>query len=701
MRDPTGTKTHGTSKHSSKGSSSKRSSRRDKLAKSLLDSQTLSGTTTFDPPSRNLDSVTADSIRQTDAMARKQKEWESLVLANLASDEPEETSVQRKNEKLFHFSASASVATSTVPSKVDTYTTGTGSTDYRQEKETRHPSPVQDRVGGQSSKTRNSHRSRRGGGGVSSGASTSDFGDTIITDPRLEQRNKQGSKASLSTHSGHSDDSAIFSDKSRPPASIAATKKTTNSTVSSSSAQSDLKVSSERLEVLVMQLRDTENEKEAATIVLEFALRIKNHELVVQGADLSIINAMKRFSNSSKIQTRGCKALAEMASKGSPNIMSIIDKGGSEIILTAMAKHRAEEDLQKEACRAIECMARDSDFAKQSFGLNGTNAITSILHAMRDHPSAAKLQRMACRALAAVAADHSQCSQCVVNCGGLEVIRKTLKNHDNNTDVIENAFDILINIATAVKRSELDEQIAMTVSMDRILANMLLYRTNVLMQSQGMALLCMLCKESLRNRAKIASLYSLEVITKTLETCIVNKEVQRHGTTLLQYLSQSEGNTVTAALVSDGGMELLLNIIRRHGSDPIIVKEVNTIIAKLARPFSDTVRKEGGIELILSGMRRHEKSRDVQYSACMALSRLSAKTENANVINGNGGVSLINGVLSNFPADEGLSEVACEALASLSHDKQMMMAQQTLKARAANKKPESSWGTWTCGVSCF
>jgi hypothetical protein len=450
-----------------------------------------------------------------------------------------------------------------------------------------------------------------------------------------------------------------------------------------------------------MQLRETADEKEAATIVLEFALRIKNHELVVQGADLSIINAMKRFSNSSKIQMRGCKALAEMACKGTPNILSIIDKGGSEIILTAMEKHRAEEDLQKEACRAIECIARDIEIGKQSFGPNAKDAITSILHAMKDHPNAAKLQRMACRALASIAADHPECSQCVVHRGGLDVIRRTLKHHDDKTEVIENAFDVLINIATAVKGSDLDEEIAMTVSMDRVLANMLLYRSNVLMQSQGMALLCILCKESLRNRAKIASLYSLEVITKTLETCIINKEVQRHGMTLIQYLSQTEGNTVTAALMSDGGMELLLNVIRRHGSDPIVVRQVNLIIAKLSRPFSDAVRKEGGIELILSGMRRHETNRDVQESACLALCKLSAKTENANVINGNGGVSLINLALSRFPEDEALSEVACEALASLSHDKQMLMAQQTLKARAATKKPESSWGKWTCGVSCF
>ena len=186
-----------------------------------------------------------------------------------------------------------------------------------------------------------------------------------------------------------------------------------------------------------------------------------------------------------------------------------------------------------------------------------------------------------------------------------------------------------------------------------------------------------------------------------MENCIINKDVQRHGTTLIQYLCQSEGNCVAAGLSSDGGMELLLTILRRHGSDAVIVQQVSLIMAKMARPFSDTIRKEGGIELVLSGMRRHETNILVQEAACLALWKLSAKTENANVINGNGGVALINNALSRFATDENISEVACEALASLSHDKQMLLAQQTLKARATHKKTESSWSNWNCAVGCF
>ena len=82
-------------------------------------------------------------------------------------------------------------------------------------------------------------------------------------------------------------------------------------TAASSASGADFKLSTERLEVLVMQLTETQDEKEAATIVLEFALRIKNHELVVQGADLSIINAMRRFSNSSKIHNEKEKELLQ------------------------------------------------------------------------------------------------------------------------------------------------------------------------------------------------------------------------------------------------------------------------------------------------------------------------------------------------------------------------------------------------------
>lgn len=444
---------------------------------------------------------------------------------------------------------------------------------------------------------------------------------------------------------------------------------------------SEMKLSSERLEVLVVQLRDTNDELEAGTIILEFALRVKNHELVLSGADLSIVGAMKRFSNSSKVQTRGCKALAEMASKGLPSIESIIDKGGSEAILTAMEKHRAEEELQREACRAIEVISKNSNLGKQSFGSNAVNAIRAILNCMGDHTTSAKIQRLCCRALTGITAKHKECSETLVDVGGLATIRKTLKNHDDSPEVIENAFDILISISSAVSECALDEEIAMTISIDRIFANMLLYRHSEKMQRQGMALLGILCKSSLRNRVKVSSLYGLEMITKSLENCINNKDVLRYGCTLIQELCQTEGNAVAAGLMSEGGMELLLNIIRRHGSDDIIIQQVFLIIARMARPFSDKIRKEGGIELILTGMRRHEESISVQEAACLALWKLSSKPENANVVNSHGGVTLINGALARFPKDERISEVACEALAAISNDEEMLIANQTLKAR--------------------
>ena len=663
---------------------------RNNSKKSLLDSQTTSGSATLEPPERNLNVVDVDAPRAEDCIRppvdvkirRKKPRSKKSLSPLLANPTPSESTAEIPPSMSKASHHSSSVATHT--GLTTTFSSSIiEASNTRTKEESRHPSPTNRSL---SRSIRNSKRS------------------TAITKQAQAIRSVRGgggggSKASVSSHPSTDGSTA----SAGAAVSVAASRKTTTTT--GSTAVSDLKLSSERLEVLVMQLRETNDEKEAATIVLEFALRIKNHELVVQGADLSIINAMRRFSNSSKIQTRGCKALAEMACKGLPNIESIIDKGGSEVILKAMEKHRAEEDLQKEACRAIECITHGSNQGKQSFGLNGKDAIVSILHSMGDHPNSAKLQRLACKSLSSIAENHADCSQCIVSKGGLDVIRKTLKYHDDNTEVIEAAFDILINMSSAVNKCSLDEEIAMTVSLDRILATMLLYRKNEKMQSQGMALLCILCKTSPRNRAKVASRYGLEVVTKSLETCALNKDVQRHGTTLIQNLCQSEGNAVAAGLVSEGGMELLLNVLRRHGSDAIIVQQIFLIIAKMARPFSDKIRKEGGIELILSGMRRHEENINVQEAACLALWKLSSKTENANIINGNGGVSLINAALARFPKDEGISEVACEALASLSHDKQILIAQQTLKARAAataaHKKPESSWGSLNCGVSCF
>ncbi|CAB9505812.1 expressed unknown protein [Seminavis robusta] len=687
---------------SSRGRNSPRSKSSAKKTSKHSDAHTWHGTIDDDPVSTTNLEMMADCVRPPTSvkvemkqkLPPKKKSLEINTAKVLSLNDTTQTSSPYASTRHFSsetYDASGEQTLTTAVSSLDGVTTVN-------KDESRQPSPIRDQAPPkQQTKTKQRHARHppqhplRGGGAKSN--------SKALAIRALHSLTLSGSNAD--------DSSCVESSPSYRSAEHHALKSSSTAasrrTAASSASAPDFKLSTERLEVLVMQLRETKDEKEAATIVLEFALRIKNHELVIQGADLSIINAMKRFGNNNKIQTRGCKALAEMATKGLPNVESIVDKGGCDKILIAMEKHRAEEDLQKEACRAIECITRNNNRGKQAFGDNAKLATTAILHAMKDHPKAARLQRMACRALASIASECPDCSRSIVHRGGLDWIRRTLKNHDDNTEVIECAFDILINITSSVHDAALDEEVAMTVSMERVLAMMLLFRKNEKMQSQGMALLCILCKTSQRNRAKIATLYGLEVITKSLETCSLNKEVQRHGTTLIQHLSQSEGNAVAAGLMSEGGMELLLNVVRRHGSDPVVVQQIFLIIAKMARPFSDTIRKEGGIELILSGMKRHEEDINVQEAACMALWKLASKTENANVINGNGGVSLINAALARFATDEAISEVACEALATLSHDKQMILAQETLKARAAKqhpveKKPRSYWN---CGVSCF
>jgi len=471
---------------------------------------------------------------------------------------------------------------------------------------------------------------------------------------------------------------------------------------SAPAAVSDIAQNSERLQELVRNLRETHDEKDAGTIALEISLRIKNHDIAVPEADISIITAMKRFSNSSKVQSRGCKALAEVAAKGLSNVESLVDKGGPEMILTAMEKHRAEEDLQKEACRAIEVITKKYHKGKHAFGVNGHDAIVALIKSMEDHSSSPKIQRLNCRALASLVGEQIESSRILVAEGGLKAIRQALKNHDSSIEVIENAFDLLFSVLNSANSYLLDEEVAMTISVERILSIMTFFRDNEKMLGQGLNLLCLCCRESPRNRSSVASLYSFEVILGSLDHCIHNKEILRNGTTLIQYLSQTEGNAVAAGLMSEGGMELLLNAIRRHISDAAIVEQVSLIVAKMARPFSDKIRKEGGIELLLSGMRRHDETVDVQRAACLALWKLSTRPENASIIHVNGGIKLINDALTRFAGDDGVSDAACEALALLTDDKELLMARQSLmKARKRTEEIEPATGCLGCGIGCI
>ena len=110
----------------------------------------------------------------------------------------------------------------------------------------------------------------------------------------------------------------------------------------------------------------------------------------------SIITGMLENYDFAESQRVGCQALSTFA-HNEDNRKMISQEGGIETIIAAMNKFVLNDDVQKEACIAVQCLTNHDAANRTTVASEG--GIHSIIMAMKTHQRCAAVQEEGCKAL--------------------------------------------------------------------------------------------------------------------------------------------------------------------------------------------------------------------------------------------------------------------------------------------------------------
>ena len=180
--------------------------------------------------------------------------------------------------------------------------------------------------------------------------------------------------------------------------------------------------------------RGEDLQEEAITVLSNFAVNRPNIDFLVCKGDDSvdaIISAMGRYPGSARLQTKGCEALAILASHNDSMLrLRIMDKGAGEAILfNAVAMHSEDFIVQKSALTAVRNLSTDCE--ENQNRLLELGVVDPILSAMKKHRNVAGLQEAGAGAISILAGNNVETKKVIEENGGIYITLRAILDHSN------------------------------------------------------------------------------------------------------------------------------------------------------------------------------------------------------------------------------------------------------------------------------
>jgi hypothetical protein len=123
--------------------------------------------------------------------------------------------------------------------------------------------------------------------------------------------------------------------------------------------------------------------------LIELAKESEEHVgLVTQDLSLRVMmNAMERQKMNAKVQEKGCDLIRNLAMYSTRARSAICDVNGSNIVLTAMRKHRGVESVQLSAFAALKALSDDPRVSREVERIGGLTRIRDAYHQNLSHRS--------------------------------------------------------------------------------------------------------------------------------------------------------------------------------------------------------------------------------------------------------------------------------------------------------------------------
>jgi len=161
----------------------------------------------------------------------------------------------------------------------------------------------------------------------------------------------------------------------------------------------------------------------------------------------------------------------------------------------------------------------------------------------------------------------------------------------------------------------------------------------------------------------------IECIIDAMRKYSSNVVVQQNGCAALRGLATSADNQVLIAAL--GGIPCILEAMRSYPNNAVIQENGCAALKNLASEKKNqvTIVDVGGLQCILKAMRQHPKYAAVQEKGCSALKNLAANADNQARIASRNGIQCILEAMRHHANATTIQENACSALKNLACDK--------------------------------
>jgi len=138
----------------------------------------------------------------------------------------------------------------------------------------------------------------------------------------------------------------------------------------------------------------------------------------------ALLSAMRTHPSAEKVQRYGCAALGNL-SASSRAAKDILANGGIEVVLTAMKSNTKSCKVQSKGCYAISNFCATSEARKM---VDKRHGVQAVLEAMEEHAEDAKVQEHGCVALKCLAQSTS-IKEKIISLGGIRLVKGAFQHH--------------------------------------------------------------------------------------------------------------------------------------------------------------------------------------------------------------------------------------------------------------------------------
>lgn len=356
-----------------------------------------------------------------------------------------------------------------------------------------------------------------------------------------------------------------------------------------------------------------ENEELAASACCSIKnLKLNLYDFVIR-KDMGrfVLKSMKKFSQSSSLQTHACAALKTMADSD-VTATYLVNLGAATLIRRAFKNHKYHDKLQKSACGVVWslCCNKENKSKLSKLGIGNF-----IIEAMLTHPNMERLQEYACITLWSLETPY-----CMVRLEAHKVVLAAVKKFNDNESIVGSALAVIRKYAALESNSiALLEEDAINIIIESVLKHP---------------------KKTSIQEAGCLAIWSLGSSDATKKTLLTEK--------LSLFLR-----------------DLLLN----YKSDAKIFSTICGAVTNLTTDDEQAVKllEKGFGELIVSGAKLHLKHAFVQRNAISALKNMSFvwNAQQVGHIRVAGIENLIQMITKNFSNDKMLERRSNEILQRL------------------------------------